>query len=366
MITPCVCLFIHVDFLCNCRAALCGASWTRCRNMAARYSKLPSPTLTKKNSRQAGRRRRAAAGCRLLHVDFACRSLWSLAVHSLDKMTDHEEVEEEYVVERIIDKRIVDGQIEYFLKWKGYPESENTWEPRENLVGAPKLIKSFEAKLVREQTPRATNKKFTRSDRSTPTRRSDRIRDSQSAKIITISDTSSDEGEHQQRQQQTQLNQTISFTPRHSSQAVGTTKQKLSSSTSKKSQLTPSRRAKLGRPPKITALTPKTTTTTKTPNLEPRAETPDIDPDFRPDSSCSEEEPSDTEQAFEQIRRKRKLRLKEIIGAVRDKDILLVVKWHGIANLEKVPLSILRRFHSQEILDYFLERVKWSPSTSSG
>ena len=51
---------------------------------------------------------------------------------------------DEYEVEKIIDKRYINGKLEYKIKWVGYPMSECTWEPVRNLANVKPMIKEFE------------------------------------------------------------------------------------------------------------------------------------------------------------------------------------------------------------------------------
>ena len=50
----------------------------------------------------------------------------------------------EYEIEKIIDKRLKNGILEYKVKWLGYDDSHSSWEPLSNLENAKDAIKDYE------------------------------------------------------------------------------------------------------------------------------------------------------------------------------------------------------------------------------
>lgn len=55
----------------------------------------------------------------------------------------NEDSEEDFQIETVLDRRVMNGEIEYYIKWKGFSEEDNTWEKLSSLYDNP-LINEFE------------------------------------------------------------------------------------------------------------------------------------------------------------------------------------------------------------------------------
>ena len=52
--------------------------------------------------------------------------------------------QEYFNIEKILDRRKVNGRFEYLIKWEGYSENESTWEPIKNLKNAKPLLEEYD------------------------------------------------------------------------------------------------------------------------------------------------------------------------------------------------------------------------------
>ncbi|KAL4461185.1 hypothetical protein ABPG72_006578 [Tetrahymena utriculariae] len=62
-----------------------------------------------------------------------------------EQIDSSQDASDEYEVEKIVDKKIENGQIFYKVKWKGWDSTYNTWEPENNLFRVSEMIEEYEA-----------------------------------------------------------------------------------------------------------------------------------------------------------------------------------------------------------------------------
>ena len=51
--------------------------------------------------------------------------------------------EPEYIVEKILDAKLVWGHVKYLVKWEGYSDEYNSWEPMSDVANAKQKVKEY-------------------------------------------------------------------------------------------------------------------------------------------------------------------------------------------------------------------------------
>lgn len=51
--------------------------------------------------------------------------------------------QQSYEVEKIVAHKIIKGSIFYLVKWVGWDDADNTWEPEENLLRCPLVVSEY-------------------------------------------------------------------------------------------------------------------------------------------------------------------------------------------------------------------------------
>eukprot|EP01116_Phalansterium_solitarium_P004579 TRINITY_DN1560_c0_g1_i3.p1 TRINITY_DN1560_c0_g1~~TRINITY_DN1560_c0_g1_i3.p1 ORF type:complete len:285 (+),score=69.04 TRINITY_DN1560_c0_g1_i3:140-994(+) len=68
-----------------------------------------------------------------------------------------ESAEDVYEVESVHGRRIHNGKLQYFLKWKGYPASQNSWEDEDNIFSKD-LLQKYDEKEKQKAANKAARK----------------------------------------------------------------------------------------------------------------------------------------------------------------------------------------------------------------
>ena len=63
-----------------------------------------------------------------------------------------------YNIEKILKRRKMNDRLEYKVKWEGYPMSQSTWEPLENLVSAIEYVEEYDKKHPFKNDPKNAKK----------------------------------------------------------------------------------------------------------------------------------------------------------------------------------------------------------------
>lgn len=72
-------------------------------------------------------------------------------MNKLKRNKNNSSNERTFLIEKIVGKKQEQGVSKYKVKWVGYDDKDNTWEPLVNLKGCEDLIADYEKSLIQEE-----------------------------------------------------------------------------------------------------------------------------------------------------------------------------------------------------------------------
>ncbi|CAF2016570.1 unnamed protein product [Rotaria magnacalcarata] len=262
--------------------------------------------------------------------------------------------EEEYIVEKVLKMRTIKkGKIEYFLKWKGYPHTQNTWEPAEHL-DCPELIAAFLAEQ-KEKNKHAASP--SRTDENSKRKRSS------STSGNTNHNHNSHDNSHHNNHHNTNNNK--NDTAKIANSNATTTTNTNTAAVNTPSADTPS----TNNPSTNNPSTNNPSANTPSPNITNTSITTNnnkskSDGDEKNNNTSSTKRPR---IEYEQTGYARGLQPDAFLGAtdIYDEELMFLVKWQGVSKAELVPSRIVNKESPQMVIKFYEERLTWNAKNNS-
>lgn len=315
-----------------------------------------------------------------------------------DKSTAEETVldEEEYVVEKIMDKKIIRGKVHYYLKWRGYDESQNTWEPLENL-DCEDLVKAYEDDLAEKSGGASTSGSAERGRTKTKTTQKRKKEPSPKSSSASVASTSGSTDLDRTKTKTTQKRKEPS--PKSSSAASSrppvtvknTKKRRLADSSDEDSLVSSERPAsskaldsdsddddkvkKTTKPRARNISVPRRNATSKTSTLDSDLETffSEDQPDNQKcnkrlterDTGNNRGDKDNREELLKRVEQE-KLDPEKIIGATEvSGELMFLVKWRDSSQADLISSKVAKIACPQTVIAYFEERLCWDENPSN-
>lgn len=295
--------------------------------------------------------------------------------------------EEEYVVEKILKKKVVRGKILYFLKWKGYLDSENTWEPKENL-DCQNLIEEFEAEEERKKKeadkkkpgstePKASTSRGLKQKTTTKRKRRDSNSDSdvQDSPIALDSDSDSTSVSNKRKKGRKVLDSDDDYEEEAPKKATNkkpatTTKRRSRDSDDEYIGDDDDRSSETSRNSKAKSKTNGETASAKA-STKPPARSKSTADSKRNNSKVTksthdDEDIDDTDKpGSDQMIDDSLMEPEKIIGATEvSGELMFLVKWKGMNKADLISAKIAKIACPQTVISYFEDRLSWDDSGS--